>query len=150
MSDTAIVTGYAPTKAGANAHGLIEPIIYFVYADGHITLALKNDQPTPAGAMRQEARTLSEANDLSNRFRLQQLQKFAKMDKHEMVNRENFFGGAIRRARATIAKSGTTQKEKDFLRNKLIPQWEASIKESRIMREFYFHAEAYEAGHGDD
>jgi len=32
----------------------------------------------------------------------------------------------------------------------MIPQWEASIKETRIMREFYFHQEAFEAGHGDD
>lgn len=150
MTDTATITGYAPTKAGANAHGRIETIVYFVAEDGYIILAFKTDQPTPLGFMRCEATTLTEASSLSRRFSEQQLRKFAKMDKHEMVNRENFFGGCIRRARTTISKSATTQKEKDFLRNKMIPQWEASIKETRIMREFYFHQEAFEAGHGDE
>lgn len=150
MSEPLNIAGYSAPRAGSNARGKIETIVYFVGPDRHIILAILTTQPTPLGYERCEATTLAESDALSQAFAAQQMRKFRFMDRVEMARREKFFKGCISRARETIAKAGTSQKERDFLRNKQIPDWEASMNETKIYREFFFHAEAYEAGHGDD
>jgi len=114
MTDTATITGYTPTKAGANAHGRIETLC--ILSQRTALSSSRSDRPTDArsGSCDAKPAPWREASSLSRRFSEQQLRKFSKMDKHEMVNRENFFGRLYPRARTTISKSATTQKEKGF------------------------------------
>jgi hypothetical protein len=141
---------WTPQRAGMNAAGRIETQVYFVNKAGHIVIAVHTGQPTPRGYSREEAHTLSESKALSERFAKQQMDRFALMDAEELIRRERFFQRLIDNARRTINSAATLQSERDFLRSKVIPKWEDEKNAGKLYREFHFHQEAFEAGHGDE
>ena len=151
MSEIVAVDGYSAPKAGMSAHGKIETIVYFEAPDHHLIIAFHTGQPTPIGYMRCEATTLREADTLSQRYAEQQMRRFKAMDESEMARRETFFQGCIDRAKATCKSNLCTQKEREFLQTKLIPNWDRMKQETKIYREFCFRQEKFEATNsGDD
>lgn len=72
--------GQAPTKAGRRAHGQVEPVVYWVRADGEIMLAPHTGMKPFRGWVRFEASTVKEIEIISRRMREQEELKIRGMN----------------------------------------------------------------------
>jgi len=96
--------------------GCIEPVIYFRYPDGHLTLAPYSDFPTPPNAIREGAETLAQVDRLERVLQQQELDR----GEREMQHDSEMIESASARIRdslyARMTSGSTTEWEKEFLR----------------------------------
>lgn len=96
--------------------GTIEPIVYFRYPSGHLTLAPYSSFPTPSDAIREEADTLSKVDALLIVLQRQEHER----GEQELQAEEDRFAPARASLRdriyARISSGATTEYEKEFLR----------------------------------
>jgi len=96
--------------------GTVAPLVYFRYPNGHLTLAPFSACPTPDGAIREEADTLSGIDKIVDILRRQEAEQAEK----EMLRDMNVFRqreqAITDRIYARIASSATSEYEKEFLR----------------------------------
>jgi len=132
--------------------GCVPAVIYFRYPDGHLTLAPFTDAPTPKGAIREGADTLSAVDRLE---KILQEQEY-RLAEQEMESEERLFAPrrqAIRdKMYAHMVSSETDQFNKDFYRAYIDQKDEGKKKVARqryLERSWYLHALHYDLGDRD-
>lgn len=130
--------------------GCIEPVIYFRYPNGHLTLAPYSDFPTPEGAIREGADTLADVDRLEAILQRQERdtwEKEAERDEALLAERRR----ALRdRFSQRLASSATDEWEKEFLRlyMKLDDSKKANFRQRFLERSMYLHARHNDVGKG--
>lgn len=98
------------------ARGLIESVIYFVNASGHILLAPYSEMATPDGYRRESANTLADVDKLQILLVTQARREWEREALHE----EEVFGKRLDEVRdrlyARMTSNSTPVFEKDFLK----------------------------------
>lgn len=145
MSELWVPPQYRKTRAGENASGIVEKVVYFENRAGHIVLAVVHTAPTPAGYVRREVNTPIDIAKLSQRYAAQKQSEYDSQDAVVHLREERRIGAIIDRLRRRKQSSECRQFEKDFI-SRAIPMLESRIDKHRSKREMHFHQEAYEAG----
>jgi hypothetical protein len=96
--------------------GCIEPVIFFRYPNGHLTLAPYSEFPTPDGAIREEAHTLREVDVLERRLQQQEHENWEREAQRDESLLEQRRAKLKARLYARMTSSTTDQYEKDFIR----------------------------------
>jgi hypothetical protein len=129
--------------------GCVAPVIYFRYPNGHLTLAPFSDCPTPDGAIKEEADTLTQIDRLVDTLRKQE----AESAQNEMHYDQSLFkkrNDEIRdRIYARISSNTTTEYEKEFLRLylSLRDERKRELYRQRFMEaQWYLHARENDLG----
>ena len=154
MSDTHIQSDsglwvppeYRKPKAGQNAAGVVEKVVYFENGAGHILIPMIHDSPMRQGYVRKEAKTVKEISDLSRRFERQKQMEFDSKDVLLHMSEEKRIEGIIDRLRNRMLSSSCGPYERDFIKA-AIPKLRAQVDKHKRGTEMCFHQEAYEAGH---
>ena len=136
---------YRRKKAGENAAGVVDKVVYFENKAGHIILAVVHTAPTPTGYVRREVNTPFDIAKLSQRYAKQKQDEFDSQDARVHLREERRIGAIIERLRRRRQQSDCKQFERDFIA-RAIPMLEPRIDKHRSKREMCFHQEAYEAG----
>jgi glucan phosphorylase len=96
--------------------GCVAAVIYFRYPNGHLVLAPFSDCPTPDGAIKEEADTLTQIDKLVDQLRKQEYetsQREMHYDQSLMASKDKEIRDRIYQR---ISSSATTEYEKEFLR----------------------------------
>lgn len=130
--------------------GCIEPVIFFRYPSGHLTLAPYSDFPTPDGAIREYADTLAAVDALEARL---QQQERAEWEREAQRDEELLFARrkALRdRIYQHMASSETDPWNKEFLRLyiQLDDDKKDRFRQRFLEREMYLHARHNDIGKG--
>ena len=96
--------------------GTIEPVIYFRYPDGHVTLAPYSDFPTPEGAIREGADTLKEVDRLQERLVEQERREWEQEVEQDAERFKSRMDEVRDRLYARMTASSTSEYEKEFIR----------------------------------
>jgi hypothetical protein len=147
MSELWLPPEYRKPKAGENAAGIVEKVVYFENQKGHIIVAVVFNHPTPPGYVRKEVNTPHGISQLSKRIAEQNESRMALQDAKLQQDQERFTKLKVERLRQRAMESDCTQFEKDFIRN-AIPYMEEQIRKQKRKVESFFHQEAFEAGGG--
>lgn len=130
--------------------GCIEPVIYFHYLDGHLTLAPYSDFPTPEGAIREGADTLRDVDILQERLVAQERREWEREVEHD----HNAFSGRMEAVRdrlyARMTSSATSEYEKEFIKLYLQLRNDKRAKHQQrwLERTAYLHAREFDTPRG--
>lgn len=95
--------------------GCIEPVIFFRYPNGHLTLAPYSDFPTPEGSIREGADTLAQVDILQERLVAQEREEWAKEVEVDEARFQTRMDEVRDRLYARMTSSSTPAYEKEFI-----------------------------------
>jgi hypothetical protein len=120
--------------------GCIEPVVYFRFPNGHITLAPYSDMPTPNGAIREGADTLAQVDRLQERLLSQEKQQWEREAQRDAATFGKLEEAVRDRLYARMTSAATDDYEKEFIR--LYLQLRDEKKRKRY-RDLYLQRTAY-------
>jgi hypothetical protein len=132
--------------------GCVAAVIYFRYPNGHLVLAPFTDCPTPDGAIKEEADTLTQIDKLVDQLRKQEYetsQREMHYDQSLMASKDKEIRDRIYQR---ISSSATTEYEKEFLRlyMQLRDERKRETYRQRFMEaQWYLHARENNLGDRD-
>ena len=128
--------------------GTIEPVIYFRFPDGHLTLAPYSDFPTPEGAIREGAETLSQVDRLQERLVAQERVEWEREVETDSARFQTRMDEVRDRLYARMTSSSTSEYEKEFIKLylQLRNEKRAKYQQRWLERTAYLHARQFDIG----
>lgn len=131
--------------------GTLSPVVYYLRADGHLTIAPYTDAPTPDGSIRMEADSLAAIDRLQAKLNAQCRAEYAaELDADDAATAP---GRAKVRDKLyqLLISSATPEAEKDFIRAYLELREEKRARHQSKYAEYvtYLHAREFDL-HGRD
>ena len=128
--------------------GTIEPVIYFRFPDGHLTLAPYSDFPTPEGAIREGAETLSQVDRLQERLVAQERVEWEREVETDAARFQTRMDEVRDRLYARMTSSSTSEYEKEFIKLylQLRNEKRAKYQQRWLERTAYLHAREFDIG----
>jgi len=128
--------------------GCIEPVIYFRFPDGHLTLAPYSDFPTPAGAIREGADTLAQVDRLQAILVEQERREWEREVEGDVARFQARMDQVRDRLYARMTSSSTSEYEKEFIRLylQLRNDKRAKHRQRWLERTAYLYAREYDLG----
>ena len=128
--------------------GTIEPVIYFRFPDGHLTLAPYSDFPTPEGAIREGAETLAQVDRLQERLVAQERLEWEREVETDSARFQSRMDEVRDRLYARMTSSSTSEYEKEFIKLylQLRNEKRAKYQQRWLERTAYLHAREFDIG----
>jgi hypothetical protein len=128
--------------------GCIEPVIYFRYSDGRVVLAPYSDFPTPEGAIREGADTLSAVDRLQERLVAQERREWEQEAEQDADRFKTRIDEVRDRLYSRMTSSSTSEYEKEFIRLylQLRNEKRAKYQQRWLERTAYLYAREFNLG----
>ena len=132
--------------------GTVAPVVYFRYPSGHLTLAPFTACPTPDGAIREEADTLSQIDRLVDTLRKQEYESSQREMQHDMNQFATIERSIRDRIYQRMTSSSTSEYEKEFLRlyMQLRDERKRELYRQRFLEaQWFLHSREFDLGDRD-